>query len=296
MRLLGQQRLLSQLFRTINFVLLVPFFLCADVRPFSPLKKDNRYEEIDRLEADRRLADFRNQRLIGDFCFRFELEHLPRRGATVRYYGTMWGSWNEQGPVTRIALQRHTEAEDELPLELILQNGPNAQAWLREDHSGRFVPIAGAALFEPLLPGVVYAPFDFLMPFLYWSDYRYEGAKRVRSRVARDFILSPGSTSEIPDWLEAVRIGIDDTYNALLTIDVLETAGAKRSSFTVESFKQVQGQWIVKRIVMKDWETKDRTRFKVLSASVGLHLNEAAFSPEAEIDAPIINELMFEKM
>jgi hypothetical protein len=76
----------------------------------------------------------------------------------------------------------------------------------------------------------------------------------------------------------------------------LETDGAKRSSFTVESFKQVQGQWIVKRIVMKDWETKDRTRFKVLSASVGLHLNEAAFSPEAGIDAPIINELMFEKM
>ena len=76
--------------------------------------------------------------------------------------------------------------------------------------------------------------------------------------------------------------GIDDAYNALLHIEVLEKPDRKRSSFTVESFKKVQGQWIVKYIVMKDWKSRDRTRFKVLSASVGLSFPEAIFSPTGQ--------------
>ena len=67
-------------------------------------KEDKRYEVIDPVEGERRMVNFRRQRLDGDYCFHFELEHLPRRGESVRYYGTMWGSWNELGPLNRIEL------------------------------------------------------------------------------------------------------------------------------------------------------------------------------------------------
>lgn len=272
--------------------LLLPLLACGEM----PRHKDSRYEAIDAAEGARRLQAFRNQRLEGDYCFRFELEHLPRRGATVRYQGTMWGSWNVRGPVTRFELNGGPGIGEGMTRSWILQNGPEPMAWSRDADGGPFLPLEGDALFTPLLPGVVHAPFDFLMPFLYWSDYRYEGADRIRSRIARNFLMYPPSGSLVPEWLDSVRIGIDDAYNALLNIEVLEASGRTRSSFTVESFKQVQGQWIVKRIVMKDWRSRDRTRFKVLSASLGLALPDAVFSPVDAMETPSLSEAMFEDL
>ena len=61
-------------------------------------KTDSRYEEIDYEEGRTRLESFRAQRLDGDYCFRFQLEHMPRRAKTIRYRGTLWGTWNDLGP------------------------------------------------------------------------------------------------------------------------------------------------------------------------------------------------------
>ena len=36
-------------------------------------------------EAQRRLHQFRHQRLVGDYVFQFELEHIPRRGESRVY-------------------------------------------------------------------------------------------------------------------------------------------------------------------------------------------------------------------
>jgi hypothetical protein len=296
MFLLDRQPLQFIFCRAVLCVLLSSFIAPLITSGQSPLKKDSRYEVIDEAEAGRRLHTFRNQRLEGDFCFRFQLEHLPRRGSSVRYYGSMWGSWNEGGPVTRIKLDAESNDEGKSDVELILQNGPKPMAWLRNAQTDCFDLLEGAALFQPLLPEIVYTPFDFLMPFLYWSDYDYEGSARMRSRVARNFLMYPNAANTTPDWLQSVRVGIDDTYNALLHIEVMEKPGRKRSSFSVESFKKVQGQWIVKYIVMKDWKSRDRTRFKVLSASVGLSLSDAIFSPIDAVDVPLIPESMFEDL
>ena len=94
--------------------------------------------------------------------------------------------------------------------------------------------------------------------------------------------------------LDSVRIGIDDTYNALLRIEVLAENAAPRTQFTIESFKKVQSQWIVKRIVLKDLASGDRTRFKVRAASVGLILSEQVFLPQSDERLPIIPEAMFD--
>ena len=269
-------------------------FASSPVVAKQPPSADNRYEVIDPEEGERRMNMFRRQRLDGDYCFRFELEHLPRRGKTIRYYGTMWGSWNEQGPVTRIQVASEPGvlvANDDKQIEMILQNGPSPYAWLRGSLTEDFVELSGDALLSPILPEIVYAPFDMQMPFLYWDDFRYEGPVRVKSRIAQTFLMLP------PDdvgWANSVRVGIDDAYNALLRIEVMSADSEPRSQFTVESFKKVQEQWIVKRITLKDNETGDRTRFKVRAASVGLILPEEIFLPEVNVSFPTIPESMFE--
>lgn len=255
-------------------------------------KQVDRYKVIDAEEGARRLEAFRLQRLEGDFCFRFELEHLPRRGSTVHYYGTMWGSWNENGPISRIELK--TGAEREQSIQLILQNGKDAKAWLRNHEGSPFIALKGEALFAPIVSGVVYTPFDLQMPFIFWQNYSYEGPTRVRSRIAQNFLMYPPEKENALDQVHAVRVGIDDAYNTLLKIDIYEAEEQIRSSFLVESFKEVQGQWIVKRIVMKDNKSRNRTRFKVHGAAVGLNLPDEIFMPETSIPMPVLPDSIFE--
>jgi len=260
------------------------------------LINDTRYEVIDAEEGERRMEHFRRQRLDGDYCFRFVLEHLPSKAKTVRYYGTMWGSWNERGPITRIELSTEPDTlqiDNDSCIEMIFQNGPEPEAWLRRSRKDEFVQLTGDALLEPVLAGIVYTPFDMQMPFLYWDEYKYEGPVRVRTSVAQTFLmLPPEETTNI----QGVRIGIDDTYNALRRIEVIAGVGEPRSEFTVESFKQVQEQWIVKRIVLKDNASGDRTRFKVRAASVGLILPETIFLPKKDVSFPVIPESMFKNV
>lgn len=263
-----------------------------------PRKGDGRYQEIDAEEGRKRLAYFRNQRLDGDYCFRFELEHLPRRGKAVRYTGTMWGTWSEAGPMTRLHLDVAADqgsTAEAVVIEYLFQNGPQPKAWLKNRETGSFDLLTGDLLMKPILEGIVYSPFDLQMPFIYWSDYDYEGPVRVKSRVAQTFLMHAPAEAE-DAWAGSVRIGIDDVYNALLRIEVLETKDRMRSQFTIESFKKVQGQYIVKQVVLKDLATKDRTRFKVKQASVGLLLDDAWFDPDGSVHQPVIEDDQFQKL
>lgn len=258
----------------------------------------DRYEHIDEAEGMKRMVSFRNQRLAGDYCFRFELEHLPRRGKKVTHYGVMWGSWNEQGPVTRIhILTGDVAAENEESLELIIQNGLEPKVWARTSSDEAFVILEGGMLFEPVIPSVVYAPFDLQMPFVYWDTFIYEGPARVGSRVAQQFLMMPpeGSAS-IARGIESVRISLDDAYDSLWRVEVLGQEEESLSRFTVESIKRVQGQYIIKEIALKDYASKERTRFKVKSASVGLVLDKKIFSALHSVLPEVLPDSLFEEL
>jgi hypothetical protein len=256
-------------------------------------------ERIDQEEGARRMAAFRGQRLQGDYCFRFELEHLPRREKKVTYYGTMWGSWNEEGPVIRIELVERDALEAEATnaslIELIIQNGLSPKVWSRNSDSEVFRLLEGDAIFEPVIPGVVYSAFDLQMPFVYWDEFTYEGPGRVQSRVAQQFLMRPPEGSVAGErGIGSVRIGLDDAYDALLRVEVLDADAKELSRFTVESFKKVQGQYIVKEVTLKDYTTRDRTRFKVEAASVGMDLGAALFNPDVAADPMGIPEDQFQ--
>ncbi len=256
-------------------------------------KADTRYEEIDLEEGRKRLESFRAQRLDGDYCFRFQLEHMPRRGKTVRYAGTMWGTWNEQGPLTRVQLDPGEDDANGL-IDLILQNGPEPKVWNWVAPKGQFELLGGAALHQPIVDGVIYTPFDLQMPFIYWNNFEYAGTARVSSRIVQQFLMLPPQSGYGDLGIGGVRIGLDDTYDALFRVDVLDAELNQRSRFTVESWKKLQGQYIVKQVTLKDDETKDRTRFRVRAASVGLILADGWFDPLASEAKPTIPESMFE--
>jgi hypothetical protein len=258
-------------------------------------------DSIDAEEGAQRIASFRAQRLEGDFCFKFQLEHKPRRGRTVRYDGIMYGSWNERGPVSRFKLfpeQIGTDGASVLsPIELIVQNGIDPEVWIRRESSEPFRLIDDDGLFQPIFDGVLYTPFDLQMPFVYWNDYVYEGPSRVLSRIGQCFLMQPpeGSLAEQSD-MSAVRIALDDVYYALLQVEVLGPEGAPLSRFTVTSLKKVQGQYIVKEIELKDMRNKDATDFKVNAASVGLILDPTVFDPALRVEAPSIAPNLFEAL
>ena len=256
-------------------------------QPENPLR-DRFMEDIDPEEGERKLRAFRNQRLDGDYFFRFELEHLPRRARKSEYRGRMWGSWDESGPLTRIRVWPGAEqtGDDRAPESWILRGGASLEAWHRQAKDGEFRKLEGDALFEPVFEGVLHTPFDLLMPFTHWEDSTYEGPARVRSRIVQEFRMrAPEGGRAEAAGIHAVRIGLDDAYDALLRAEVLDAEGNVVSRFAVESFKKVGGRYIVKQITLEDAESGDRTRFSVQAAAVGLDLPRALFDAASPADA-----------
>ncbi|MBT4758164.1 MAG: hypothetical protein HOO08_07200 [Opitutae bacterium] len=259
-------------------------------------------EKIDAEEGAKRIASFRAQRLSGDFCFKFQLEHKPKNSSqTFRYNGVMFGSWNERGPVNRFQLYPERVKRGKLvevpPIELIVQNGVSPEVWIRHCAAEPFVRIEDEALFKPIFDGVIYTPFDLQMPFIYWNDYTYEGPANVLSRIGQLFLMKPpeGSLSA-RHGISGVQIALDDMYYGLLGVEVFGVDGEPRSDFTLRSFQKVQGQYIVKEIVLSEVDggkVQSSTGFKVKRASVGLIFDAAVFDPECNTDVPEISAALF---
>ena len=233
------------------------------------------YKVIDPAEGAKRMASFRSLRLEGDFCFKFQLEHKPRGGKTVRYHGVMYGSWNERGPVSRFQFFPEQMGKDApsllTPIEMIVQNGVDPEVWVRRQSAEAFVLIEGGALFEPVFDGVLFTPFDLQMPFVFWHDYVYEGPSRVLSRIGQRFLMQPPRRFACRSEWDYCWCALHWTMPIMpcWRVEVLEADAVARSRFTVSSLKKVQGQYIVKEIELKNLQSKDATDFKVKAASVG---------------------------
>lgn len=233
---------------------------------------------LDPNEAEAALERFWNQRFNGDFSFNFVLRHLPRRGEGVDYQGMLWGSGSDRN-VFRIQLMRG--AGD--ALTLLLQGGRNPKAWKRKNPSGEIVPLNKVEWQTPLVPGLQYAPVHFLIPFIYWKDWEYEGNQRIKGRPARLFRFFPpkaGKAVPLPDRIQSVRIALDTQFNGPLKFQLLNEAGAEEKSLQILKVKKVQDQWIPKSIEVVDSRLHDKTRFEVMAAALNLNLPPELFTPE----------------
>jgi hypothetical protein len=234
-------------------------------------------------DAAQELTDFRHSRLDGDFCLVFELRHRPRKGDDTLYTGVAWGTWNDQGPLTRFrVIERPASggSGQSTPAvwEWLVKNGTTPHVWVFSPGALAAREVPASEWRTPLFPGTVYTPFDLLMPFLYWSDFTYVGPARILGRGVDTFSLKPPAVEPTPG-IASVRVSLDRELKALVRTEQLDAKGALVRQFDLGSFAKVQGQWMIQSLELLDAASHDYDRFEVKSAALKQKLDPVIFDP-----------------
>jgi len=270
--------------------------------------------EAGRLEREGAevLRELRSAAIDGDYHLRFELKVLPRRGKARVLSGELWGSRNAEGPVSRVALydgaapRALAEAATSAPAlaaevegagavssakrparTLLIQNGVAPRIWVYEAGMGSAEPLPESEWHAPLLADAEISAFDLLMPYLYWEDFDFEGGDKVLGRAAYRFLFREPVRAEdkagagaSPSERLSVRAYFDQQFHALLQSKLIGPDGAVTKTLTVRDLQKKSGQWMLKSIDLRNERTRDKTRFEVREAELGLELEPRLFKPE----------------
>lgn len=235
--------------------------------------------KADQKEGARILENFRGAGIAGDYWLSFELRVMPRQGEERTLNGTMVGKRGSEGPISRLAVGND---------RWLIESGPRPDAWsaaadkaaqqLSPGESGQAIGGTNVTLFE------------LQMPFLYWTDFVYEGEARMRGRPTHSIILRPPPGVPTPiAGLTGVRVLIDSQFQALVQAEELGANNAVIKTITLLDLKKVEDRYIMKAIDVKDVRTRDKTRFAITAVAVGLHWPAETFSPAqlaTDIPAP----------
>ena len=235
----------------------------------------------DQEEGRRIITAFRQMGLAaGDFYLEFDLRILPRRGPERVQHGQMWGSRNDQGAVSRVVLKDETGGER----RLLVQNGPQPTIWSWQTGAAAAQRLGLAEQYLPLAETDL-TPFDLQMPFLFWADFTFEGVARLRGRPAHRFLfLPPPEVAAAQPALTGVRVSLDTQFHAPVETELIGEGGRVLKTVSLLELKKTQDQWIVKTIDFRDETTRNKTRFTVTGAALGLAFAPALFEPAALAD------------
>jgi len=242
-------------------------------------------DQIDPAQGVKVLEAFRSARTAGDYDFDFVLINRPRNAESHTYSGRMLGTWTADGR----ALTRTDIFLPEGDSVHLLYQGGTPGAVFKSTGSEAAKEITGVERFDPIVPGLTFTSFELQMPFLFWTDYVYEGTRKLMGRPAHYFLLYPPEGFESPE-VGAVRVAIDADFLVMLMAEELDQEDNPIKDFRINGFKKVDGQWVVKEIDLVDKRNRDRTRFKVVDAKVGLQLPRSQFSILDNGELPGISE------
>lgn len=226
--------------------------------------------KADQAEGARILADFRRMGIAGDYWLGFELRVMPRRGAERVVTATMLGTRGPQGPLFRLNVDGQ---------QWLIESGPRPSAW-RADPSAEAIELPGSEAGTGIAD-TGFTVFDLQMPFLYWTDFVYEGEARVRGRPTHSFVLRPpaGQPAPVPG-LTGVRVLIDIQFGALVQAEQLGPNDFAEKTVSLLDLKKVGDQWMMKAIDVRNNRTRDKTRFQVTAAALKLDLPLETFTPD----------------
>jgi len=234
---------------------------------------------VDLATATKWLADFRNSRLQGDFCVRFQIEHLPLQGGQTLYEGIAWGTWNEQGPLTRFELWKSGSSEKS---EWLIQNGVSPKVWTLASGTKSTMAVPATEWTKPLLPGLVYTPFDLLVPFVYWPEFKYLGSERRQMGGVDVYQMQPPAGA----GGQPVKIYLNREFNYLADYDQLDAAGKTTREFELGGVRKVQDQYLPSEIDLSDRIKRDHDSFTITAAALGLKRLDAAIFNPANLTEP----------
>ncbi len=259
-------------------VFCLAFFLCLQVAAERRIRPEPKYDftgSADQTEGRRLLAEFRQLGIAGDYALDFTLRVMPRRGEERSVEARMYGTRGDNGPLTLVEFPPAAEGVR----RVLVQNGPQPAVWTVAADGAEAVDVGAAQLFAPLA-GTDLTAFDLQMPFLFWSDFVFEGVISVRGRPAHRFIAyPPAEIAEARPALTAVRFYLDTQFSALVQAEELGPDGVAVKTISVLDLKRTQDQWIVRTIDLRDEATRNKTRFRIDGAALDLHLPRIVFSP-----------------
>ncbi len=250
----------------------------AQHKRFRPQPNYAQLTKPDQAEGRKIIEDLRQRGLPSDYYWEFELQLLPRRGAERTVAGRLWCSRNERGPISRV------ELIDNSTTRLLIQNGNPSALWIFTP--GSAAPQKTDALFLRIADTDL-TPFDLQMPYLYWTDFVFEGVVKHLNRPAQSFLFYPPAeiTAARPE-LTGIRLLIDAQFHAPVQIQEIGENNRSLKTITANSIVKVDDQPIVKAIDIRDDLTRNKTRFIVKKAAMDLDLSPALFAP-AELSTSI---------
>ena len=220
--------------------------------------------------AAQRWSEFVSNSLAGDFCMAFRISHRPRRGEDVKYAGLFMGSQRGDCIYTRIEVA--PLAAPEKTECFIFKNSPRGSSvWKLEN--GAFRELSRAEWFAPLCGGLLYAPFDLMMPYKFWSA-KYAGSGRAGQPV-NFFELS---SADFPNRM--VEVALSKDFNAPVRARIFEGGRAQKTA-RLGSVKKVGDVWIMREASVKDELSKDADALVFTAAKFKISLPQEVFSPDS---------------
>jgi hypothetical protein len=226
------------------------------------------FRKLTEEESTQFLAGFRNSRLSGDVCLRFEITHKPRRGeASVPVPGTLWASSVAGGLLLRGELK---DAQGRPTLAFIsFKSAKERRVW---------VSVKGAPAKElddrsplvPLADGLLISPFDLQMPFTHWPKASYVTTERRRRPVN---VYEAANLAGVEP--AKVTFAIDRVYGVLVQATCLDARGEPTRLMQVEEFSKVGEQWMLAECSVRDEANRDTDLLRITEAAL-----DAKFAPE----------------
>lgn len=242
---------------------------------------------LDESEANNRLRKFRKVFFTDQveipfhraYLYQFQFIHYPRSGQPIIDFGLLSGPSPESAKI-RIDLLPSPQATEPNTSFLLVRDSKSPKAWKWHKEKAAVSTLHPKDWGSPWKEGVNHTPFDLLMPFVNWP-VEYEKSGRVCGRPAHLYIFTPPQDNHIyPVTLKSVRLAIDDAYDAPLRIEYRDGGILPTRVFSLQSFKKVDGRWIVKAIDSKDRDSGSRTRFELQAVAHGLDLPRSVFQTD----------------
>ena len=246
------------------------------------------FRKLTEEESTQFLAGFRNSRLSGDLCLRFEITHKPRRGeASVPVPGTLWASSVAGGQLLRGEIK---DAQGRPTLAFIsFKSAKERRVW---------VSVKGAPAKElddrsplvPLADGVLISPFDLQMPFTHWPKASYVTTERRRRpvNVYEAANLAGGEPAK-------VNFAIDSVYGILIQAICLDAQGEPTRLMQVEEFSKVGEQWMLAECSVRDEASRDTDLLRITEAALDAKFAPETFEP-ATLTRPAAQPTHFQKL
>ena len=228
------------------------------------------FRKLSPEDASAFLTGFRNARLNGDLCLRFEVIHKPRVGeASPAVRGTLWARSLPGGQVLRGEL---TDNAGRSALRfLTLKTGEERRTWVALPDAP-LRELDGGSSLQALAPGLLLSPFDLQLPFTHWPATEYVNTER-RRRPANIY-LATNQSGGVP---AKVSFAIDRVYGVLVEAVCFDAQDAKTRTLQVEEFSKVGDQWMLAACSVRDESTRDVDLLRITEAAIDARLPEEVF-------------------